>query len=342
MQDSHLWLGIPVQTALGVAMLLALTAYAVLAGADFGGGIWDLLAGGPREKEQRLAIAHAIGPVWEANHVWLIFLLVILFTAFSPAFQALSVAFFGLFHAVLTGIVLRGAAFVFRSSTPDEESGGWRAWASVFGAASVITPFLLGTALGAVSSGGIRVRDGAVTVDPGAAWFSPVSLLIGALTLALCAYLAAVYLTVETHGEVQEDFRRRALGAGMAVAALAIILLPVAAWRSPLLWQHLSRPLSAPPMITGALLAAASAWAVMTRRYRLGRALAVAEVIIVLWGWAFAQWPYLIYPDITATGSMSPLPTIRFLLNALPFGFAILIPSLAFLFVVFKGRQARH
>ncbi|HEY3364911.1 MAG TPA: cytochrome d ubiquinol oxidase subunit II [Symbiobacteriaceae bacterium] len=340
----QLWYGLDPVMAIGAAMLLAITAYAVLGGADFGGGIWDLLATGPRASLQRQAIARAMGPVWEANHVWLIFVLVILFTAFPVAFGALSIALFGLFHAALAGIVLRGAAFVFRANTA-ADSAGWRTWASVFGAASIITPFLLGTALGAVSSGGIRLAGGAtvgslaagVSVNPAQAWFSPVSLGIGALTLALMAYLAAVFLTVETEGAVQEDFRVRALGAGVAVALLAAALLPLTANLSPLLWQHLSRPQSAPPMLAGALLAAFSAWAVGTRRYKLARGAAVAEVVIVLWGWAFAQWPYLIYPDVTVYQSAAALPTIKFVLDALPFGFALLIPSLWFLFAVFKG-----
>lgn len=335
----QLWFGIPMVVALGAAMLLALTAYAVLGGADFGGGVWDLLAAGPRHRLQRDAIAKAIGPVWEANHVWLIFFLVILFSAFPRAFSALSIAFFVPLHLVLVGIVLRGAAFVFRAHM-DIDSPQWRTWASIFGAASTVTPFLLGTTVGAVSTGGIRVSAaGGVTIDPLQTWFSPVSLLMGALTLALAAYLAAVFLTVETEGEVQEDFRVRSLGAGVAVAALAAVLLPFISLRAPLLWEHLSQPTSLPPMLTGAALAAVSGWAVWSRRYRLARATAVAEVVILLWGWAFAQWPYIVFPDLTVYNSAAPVGTIRFMLNSLPVGFAILIPSLFLLFTVFKGTK---
>ncbi len=331
------WMGIPIDLAVAGAMLLAITAYAVLAGADFGGGIWDLFAAGPRRKEQQDAVARAMGPVWEANHVWMIFLIVILFTAFPPAFAALSIAFFALFHLVLIGIILRGAAFIFRAYISDTTSVHWRTWASVFGGASVITPFLLGTAVGAVSSGGIRMVDGAVRVDPVQAWFSPVSLLIGTLTVALCAYLAAVYLTIETDGSLREDFRTRALWSGGAVAMLALVLLPVTASYAPILWEHLSHPTSLPPMLGGGALAAVSAWAVYSRRFRLARLTAIAEVIIVLWGWALGQWPYIIYPDVTFANSMAPAPAVKFLLSSLPFGLALLIPSLWFLFRVFKG-----
>src|SRR3954468_13190823 len=136
--------------------LFAVIAYGLLAGADFGGGVWDLVARGPRARAQRDAIAHAMGPVWGANHVWLIFLLVILFTAFPPAFAALSVAMFLPFHIVLLGITLRGAAFVFRAILRDErhEDASRRdVWGTVFGAASIMTPPVLGASLGAASSG---------------------------------------------------------------------------------------------------------------------------------------------------------------------------------------------
>src|SRR5262245_38212635 len=164
--------------ALGLAGVVA---YGVLAGADFGGGVWDLFATGPRRGEQRTAIAHAMGPVWEANHVWLIFVIVLLFTAFPPAFAALSVALFVPFHLVLVGITLRGAAFVFRG--PQVAGPGGGPWGTVFGVASVITPVLLGMSMGAVSAGSLRVIGGAVEVRGTTPWLAPVSLAIGALAL---------------------------------------------------------------------------------------------------------------------------------------------------------------
>lgn len=334
------WLGIDAAVAVAGVMLLALMAYAVFAGADFGGGVWDLFASGPRRDEQRLAIAKAIGPVWEANHVWLIFIIVILFSALPEAYRALSIVLFTPFHLVLVGIVLRGAAFVFRVHA-DVASLHWRTWAWVFGASSTITPILLGATAGAVSSGGIRVVDGQVSVDPLQAWFGPVSLLIGFLTLAVCAYLAAVFLTMETDGALREDFRQRALVAGGATAVLAAVLLPLIALQSPLLWEHLSLPQSVPFLAGGTLLAVLSFWAVWGRRYRAGRALAVAQVVILVGGFAMAQWPYVIYPDVTFYGALAPGPSVRFLLNSLPFGFALLIPSLLFLFAVFK-REERY
>jgi len=342
------WFGFDPLLTVGAVMLLAILAYALLAGADFGGGIWDLLATGPRQEAHRTAIAKAMGPVWEANHVWIIFLLVILFTVFPPAFKALSIAFFGLFHFVLVGIVLRGAAFVFRASaaTAGVTAPSWRLWTPIFGAASLITPFLLGVAVGAVSGGGIRVSPtGEVSVDAAQTWFSPVTIAIGLLTVALCAYLAAVYLSVETHGEIQEDFRRRSLWAGGAMILLSALLLGLIPTGSPHLWEHLTHPRSAPPMALGVLLALLSALLVYRRQYRLARMAAVAEVVVLLSGWAFGHWPYLIYPDLTVQNSAAAGPSIRFLLNTLPFGLGLLIPSLWLLFRVFKGelpeRQGR-
>lgn len=333
----HLWSTLDPVVGAALVMLLALMAYAVLAGADFGGGIWDLLATGPRQEQHRQAIARAMGPVWEANHVWLIFVIVILFTVFPTGYRALGIAFFGLFHLVLIGIVLRGAAFAFRAAASGE-SRQWRLWSPVFGASSAVTPFLLGLAAAAVSGGGIRVLPGGtVQVDPILTWYSPVSILMGLLTTAMCAYLAAVFLTVETRGEVQEDFRRRALWSGAVMGLLAAALLPLLPAAMPHLWEHLTRPAPAPILLGGAALALLSAAAIYTRRYLLGRAAAVAQVVVLLSGWAVGQWPYLIYPDITFHGAAAAGPSIRFLLQTLPFGLLVLMPSLWLLFRVFKA-----
>src|SRR5262245_33820670 len=174
----------PLEDLVAAAGLAGVILYGVLGGADFGGGIWDLFAGGPRRDEQRAAIARAMGPVWEANHVWLIFVIVLLFTAFPAAFAALSVRLFGRVPRVLLGVSLRGAAFVFRG--PQVAHRGAGRWGTVFGVASVITPMLLGMAVGAVSAGSLRVNDGQVQVEGVSPWLAPVSLAIGALALALC------------------------------------------------------------------------------------------------------------------------------------------------------------
>ncbi|HEX5725960.1 MAG TPA: cytochrome d ubiquinol oxidase subunit II [Longimicrobiaceae bacterium] len=325
------------ETAVAGVTLAALVAYAVLAGADFGGGVWDALARGPRRQAQREAIARAMGPVWEANHVWLVFVIVLLFTAFPAAFAALSVALFLPFHLVLLGIILRGAAFVFRAHSP---RGAALRWGAVFGAASVFTPVLLGMCLGAVSAGTLRVIGGAVRIEGPAPWLAPVSLAMGAFALAVCAYLAAVYLANETAGALREDFRARALAAGTAVVALSVLLLPLLRAQAPHLWEGLLRPRAAPVVAVGVAAALLSGWALLRRRFRLARAATVVQTACLLAGWGIAQHPYLVYPDLTLAGAAAPAATLRFLLWSLPFGMAVLLPSLWYLFRVFKWGPA--
>lgn len=338
--------------ALGV---VALIAYAVLGGADFGGGVWDLFATGPRRDAQRNAIAHAMGPVWEANHVWLIFVIVIIFSAFPRAYAALSIALFVPFHLVLLGIILRGAAFVFRAYSPESERGpgagpGARRWGVVFGTASVITPVLLGMCLGAISSGDISVtasglaESAAITPDAGdfarpPAWLAPVSLLIGALALSLCAYLAAVFLANETEGDLREDFRTRALLAGTAVVVLSTAALPLVYTQAPHLWQGLVGGPATPVFVAGVIAALGSGWWLRARRYRLARISSVVQVACLLAGWAFAQSPYIIYPGLTLTDAAAPRSTLLFVLWSTPAGMALLLPSLWLLFRVFKGEH---
>ncbi|HNP72703.1 MAG TPA: cytochrome d ubiquinol oxidase subunit II, partial [Kouleothrix sp.] len=205
-------------------MLAALIFYALLAGADFGGGVWDLLAGGPRAQQQRALIASAIGPIWEANHVWVILVIVLLFTAFPPAFVAIMTALHIPLTIMLIGIVLRGAAFTFR--TYDSQADAvQRRWSRVFAIASVITPIMLGVCIGAIASGTITVEGGVVTSGFFAAWLAPFPWAVGGFALVLFAFLAAVYLTVEaTDTALREDFRRRALGAAVAVGVLALLV----------------------------------------------------------------------------------------------------------------------
>jgi cytochrome d ubiquinol oxidase subunit II len=317
--------------------LAGVIAYGILGGADFGGGIWDLFAAGPRRDEQRAAIAHAMGPVWEANHVWLIFVIVLLFTAFPPAFAALSVALFGLFHLVLIGITLRGAAFVFRGPEIAGHAAGH--WGTVFGIASVMTPVLLGMAVGAVSSGSVRVIAGRVEIQGATPWIAPVSLAIGALALALCAYLAAVYLTNESRGDLQEDFRRRALWAGTFVVGLAVLSLPLLAAATPHLWAGLTELRAAPILIAGLSAALLSGWALLRRHFRLARITVICQVALLVLGWGLAQYPYLIYPDVTLHKAASSSTTLRFVVYATLAGTAFLLPSLWLLFRVFKGNR---
>jgi cytochrome d ubiquinol oxidase subunit II len=332
--------------AAGVA-LLGLMAYAVLGGADFGGGVWDLLAAGPRKGRQREAIARAMGPVWEANHVWLIFVLVVLFTCFPRGYAALVTALFVPLHLVLLGIVLRGAAFVFRGYGPSgrrpegaatDALGNRQWWGAVFGAASVVSPLLLGASFGVVTTGHVRVdAAGAVRIEHPVSWLSAYPLACGFLALSTCAYLAAVYLVVESAGELRADFRRRAVISGTVTAGLAALVLVVARQRAGWFFAQLWSPWVWPVLLAGGMCFVGSAAAVFGRRDRLARVLAAGQTVLMLLGWGLAHREYLIYPDVRALEARGSIATMRFLLGSLPVGLAALVPSLWLLFRVFKG-----
>lgn len=320
------------------AVVVALNAYVLLGGADFGGGVWDLLARGERRHRQRELIAHALSPVWEANHVWLILVVVLLFTCFPAAFSRLMIALHIPLTLILLGIVLRGSAFTFRSYGADDEPAQ-RRWGRVFSVASLVTPLLLGVSVGAIAAGRVRQPAGATFVaDYVAPWASPFTLSVGVFTLLLFAFLAAVYLTVEaTDPELQQDFRRRALatGLGVFVSALTTLLL---AWReAPLVWQALVHgPRAVPLHLLTAVSATLALWALWRSHFRLARVAAAAQVTFILWGWALAQYPFLIPPGLTITDAAAPAITLRLTAYALAAGLVVLLPSLWYLFRIFK------
>ena len=316
---------------------LALTAYAVLAGADFGGGVWDLFAGGPRAADQRAAVAEAMGPVWEANHVWLIFMITGLFTAFPATFGVLVLALYLPFTIATFGIVFRGASFAFRGHGRDAV-GAVSPWGVAFGVASVVTPFFLGTAAAAVASGSIHAPHAQLSSGFLDGWTTPLAIVIGLFALSICAYLAATYLMVETEGrpELQADFRRRAVVASAVSGLLAFLSLVLAAYEGPRLLQSLTGrglPLFVLALLNGPL----ALWAVWRSRPQIARAAVAGQVVFVLWAWAVGQWPYLVPPDLTISGTASPSATLTGMLVVLAVGGAILIPSLLLLFSVFKS-----
>jgi cytochrome d ubiquinol oxidase subunit II len=321
-----------------------LTLYVLLGGADFGGGVWDLLAAGPRKDRQRALISEAIAPVWEANHVWLIFVLTGLLAAFPPVFADLSVALYLPFSLVLVGIVFRGAAFAFRAHG-GRDSRWVRTWTPIFGVASLVSPFILGAAAASIASGRIRVRDGEVDAGIVAAWTGPLSLFAGLFAVAICAYLAATYLIVEAEvrgdAELEADFRARAIGAGIVAGFLAAVGLVIVRSQAPVLWGGMTER-GFPFVALSALGGLASLGAMATGAYRLARATAGVAVGAVLWAWGAAQWPYLVVPDVTAEAAAAPKDTVRLVAVGFTVGGALLAPSLLMLFRVFKtpGRRA--
>jgi cytochrome d ubiquinol oxidase subunit II len=332
---------LPLETVIAGVMVASLVLYALLGGADYGGGVWDLFAFGKRAREQRMLIAEAIGPVWEANHVWLILVIVILFTAFPPAFAAIATALHIPITLLLIGIVLRGTSFTFRSYDVQRDHVQ-RRWSLMFSIASIITPVLLGVILGAIASGTIRVENGVLSTGFFRSWLAPFPFAVGFFALALFAFLAAVYLTLETQvRELQEDFRVRALVAGVAVGLLALIVFLLAEKGAPTVRAGISRTWWALGLhIFTAVFATGAFYALWTKKYRLARVCAASQVTLILLGWAFAQFPKLVEPDITITSAAAPPITLELLLIALVLGAVLLFPSYYYLFRIFKTPQS--
>jgi cytochrome bd ubiquinol oxidase subunit II len=294
-------------------------AYTVLGGADFGGGVWDLLA---KDKRQRELIASTMGPVWEANHVWLVFVLIGLFSGFPVAFGQLARMLTVPLAIALLGIVMRGAAFVFRQyGGPSEMT---RTWGRVFAMASVLAPASLGYCAGSLAIG--RVGG----------WFPVAS---AALAVACCAYLAAVFLCREAvvraePGSVDggvAGFRRRALISALVTGVLAVGALPVLAHDAP----DLAADLIAPPVGVSVLAGVGTIVALLRHRYRTARVFAATAVAAVVAGWGLAQYPVLVPPDLTLTEAAAPEQTLPVTLGVLIGGFAVTLPAVALLFRVF-------
>ncbi|MBI3726496.1 cytochrome d ubiquinol oxidase subunit II [bacterium] len=325
-----------------LALVSSLAFYVLMGGADFGGGVWDLLARGERAAAHRKLIARAIGPIWEANHVWLILAVVILFTAFPEAYATIVTALHVPLSLMLLGIVFRGAAFTFRAYDSEEDKTQ-RLWGRAFAIASVVTPVLLGMSVGAIMSGRIVVVEGAVTSGYVASWLAPFPIATGLLCLTIFTYLAAVYLAVEAEErEVQEDFRKRAIVAGAVVlVALAVVFVLSFSGAPQLAQARRERALLAfPPPLLAIAFAAAALVFLARKRVFLARLLAAAEVVSLVVTWGIGQYPYLVVPAHTIADSAAPSATLRLLAGALALGAVVLFPSLAYLMKVFKGRKA--
>lgn len=319
-------------------MGVGLVAYVLTGGADLGGGIWDLLASGPRREQQRSALAGALAPIWEANHVWLIFVIVVLFTVFPRAFSAISIALHIPLTLALVGIVLRGSAFVFRAYG----LGGERersTWGRTFAWASAATPLFLGMSLAALGTGEITWEQGVVRSGFLAGWTTPFALVVGIFGALLFALLAAVYMTLETRGELQEDFRRRAL----ICEGLAALLAALAAWRAavdaPLFFARWSGAAWAWALqAVTAACAGTAIVALLRRRFHLARVAVAAQVTLVLVGWGVAMAGHVILPGLTLQDAGARPEVLRAFFPALAAGAVLLAPSLVYLFRVFKAR----
>jgi cytochrome d ubiquinol oxidase subunit II len=313
----------PVQAAVGTAGV-AMSLYAVLGGADFGGGVWDLLASGPRRNAQRAAITAAIGPVWEANHVWLIFAIVASFTCFPAAYADVMIGLYVPLSFALVGIVLRGAAFVFRNYAGDTPALA-HTWTVVFGAASLLAPFFLGDALGALATGRY-------------AWTSPFALAVGAFAVTICAQIAAVFILREIHAaDVRDDFRRRAIRVTLAVWIAGGIPVALAASAAPDVMTSLLHPVALVAVGVAIVAGLAVIGCIASRHEPAARVAVAVEAVAVLGGWFGGQAPALVPGRFTFTSAAASSATIDAFLICAAAGTVLLIPSLVLLFRVFKA-----
>jgi cytochrome d ubiquinol oxidase subunit II len=329
------------EALLGI-LFIGLTAYTLLGGADFGGGIWDLLAGGPqRGAARRELIARSIGPVWEANHVWLILVIVLFWTTFPSAFAAFASTLYIPLTLAALGIIGRGAAFAFRaaSHTPRER----RLYGATFAVSSLVTPFFLGTIVGAVASG--RIPPGIAAGDIWTSWLNPTSIYAGLLAIGSCAYLASVYLIADARRAGAErlvaDFRRRALITGVVVGTAALGGLAVVAADAPDLFAGL-RGRGLPIVAVSVVAGAVSLVLIYAHRYVLARITGALAVAAVLWAWAAAQYPVLLPPEVTIDAAAGDPTVLATVLAGLAAGSVLLVPSLLWLFFLFqRGERAR-
>ena len=318
--------------ACAAILWIGATLYALLAGADFGAGFWDLTAGGNRRGEApRALIDRAIGPVWEANHVWLIFVLVILWTAFPKAYSSILSTLFIPFTLAALGIVLRGAGFAFRKVST--RLGARRASGAVFAIGSVLTPFFLGAALGGIASG--RVPEGNAAGDIWTSWANPSGAMVGALAVAACAFLAAVYLTADArrYGEaaLERHFRLRGLVAGVVTGALAIGGILVLRSDAPRTYDRLIHE-ALPLVLISAALGVATVVLLALRRPLGTRLMSAGAVAAVVWAWGVAQWPYILPETLTFSAAAGDDDTLRWVVAVFGVALIVVIPSLALLY----------
>ncbi|HEX6310594.1 MAG TPA: cytochrome d ubiquinol oxidase subunit II, partial [Acidimicrobiia bacterium] len=321
-------------TTAAVILWVAVTAYAVFGGADYGAGFWTLVsAPGPRGERPRALIRHAVGPVWEANHVWLIYAIVLLWTAFPRAFESVMSSLFVPLALAVIGIVLRGSAFAFGGVTASPAAT--RAWTWVYGVSSVVVPFLLGAVLGGIASG--RVEPGNATSQALSTWINPTSIVVGLFAVTICAYVAAVFLTTDARHYRDEPlvayFRRRAILAGIAAGVLSVVGIFVLGSDSPYMRSGLLHE-GLVPVIASALFGITALSLLRRGTGRWTRALAVGAVAMVVWAWGLAQYPYALPETLTIQDAAGNIHTLSWVLLTFVLATVFVIPALVLLFVL--------
>ncbi|MEU6254083.1 cytochrome d ubiquinol oxidase subunit II [Streptomyces sp. NPDC047043] len=312
-------------------LVLAVAAYACAGGTDYGAGFWDLLAGGAeRGKRPRWLIDHAMAPVWEVNNVWLIFVLVIMWTGFPTMFQAVFTAMWLPLALAAGGLVLRGAGFALRR--PTRRLAQQRVYGAMFAVSSLMTPFFLGAVLGGIASGRVEVGTSA-SAD---AWANATSVLTGLLAIAATAFLGAVFLCSDAlrfgAPDLVDYFRLRALCAFAAVVVLALIALPVTHHDARYVWDGLTGGAGLLLIILAALCGLATVLLLLRRSHGWSRHTSVASVALVVGAWGFAQRPYVLPTSLTVTEAAGAAHTLRWLVIVTAIAIVLVGPALVLLY----------
>jgi cytochrome d ubiquinol oxidase subunit II len=321
-----------------IVLGFSLTVYAIFAGADFGAGILDLSAR-KSPQQQRTALAHTIGPLWEANHVWLIFSITVLFSAFPTAFAALGTVMLAPLTLAVMAIVVRAVAFGLRAD-PGGRARSERLLGRAFGAASVAAPLLFGASAAALAQVSSSARRAPTPLS--VPWTGLFAGIAGLLAVALCAHLAASFVTnrLARTGQpgLAERFRRRGLQAGTSVLALGLLALLAAAWKAPALWHRLSTT-ALPLLVIGLLATVISLYAFARRRYLLARGSTMLGAGAILWGWLIAQSPRLIGTRLTIHAAAATPAALTALAIAAGVVLLAVLPAFYLLYVLF-GRPS--
>ncbi len=328
----------PLEKIAGVVVLIGVAAYAVLGGADFGSGLWTALATGHKREQQREALYKAIGPVWEANNVWLVFAVIFVVMAFPFAFGDVFVALLVPITIGLVGVVFRGAAFAYRNFARESGELGAPIHGMVFSAASIISPLFFGIGLGTLASGRITLDQSRfVTSGLWSPWVHAFPILTGILAVTICAFLTMSFMTTRVKGELREIFRRQGLLSGVAVGILAAVTLAVSHWDASSFWSNWLRPW--PLAISGvALVAGLGALLVLWLRWYAISPIATGGAMGVLVGaYGVIMYPYLILPAESIFDAGSNHAMLRDSLIGLLCGAVVLAPSALLLYGMFIG-----
>jgi cytochrome d ubiquinol oxidase subunit II len=333
---------------LASTLLVSLIFYVLTAGADFGAGVWTLFAPDERSRRQHQAlIDQAIAPIWEANHVWLILVVTILFAGFPKAFAMISTTLHIPLTLMLVGIVLRGSAFAFRTHDVEahrnQDDPAQVFWMRVFAGSSLLAPIMLGLTIGTIAAGHLSMKPQSFYESYIQPWLSPFPIAVGIFALILFMYLAVVYLLLETSDAAfQESFRRRALVTWLVVIVVGLIVFIASKRGASEIYHGLIHSIAGRLTLLATLTASlASGISLLSRRYAAARVCAALQVVFILLGWALSQYPYLVVPDLTVSEAAAPASVLQLLLGSLAVGALLLFPSLYYLYRIFKTHTFR-